>query len=292
MNDGGHVTLWPEDDWQRFEMWGISGMYDLENTPRLLAVHPDEGASIGGVRTTITFDIGIEKDHNATGLTVERINLAGVECTDLGVPRTISSYRGKPTVAGLAQPVTTRGTIFQVDCTSGAYNGGRVDILATGVGLVYLLTNHGAAASSSDAKYQYVDYWSAPTTWEDGKLPGEGDSVFIYAGRNIVLDISPPTQNLIWVQGRLSFARKDIELHAHYIVVQNGTFEIGTEERPFEHHARVVLHGTPTSTDLPIYGSKVIACRFCTLDLHGRPRVRTWTRISQTVFGPDSPLQF
>ena len=29
-------------------------------------------------------------------------------------------------------------------------------------------------------------------------------------------------------------------------------------------------------------GSKVLACRYCTLDLHGRPFLQTWTRLSET----------
>ena len=29
----------------------------------------------------------------------------------------------------------------------------------------------------------------------------------------------------------------------------------------------------------------MIACRFCTLDLHGRPHVRSWTRLARTVNG-------
>lgn len=98
-----------------------------------------------------------------------------------------------------------------------------------------------------------------------------------------MLDISPPKLKLIWVQGALTFARKDLELDAEYIIVQNGTLTIGTEKEPFEQHALITLHGTPDAVDLPIYGSKVLACRFCTLDLHGRPYARSWTRLRESV---------
>ena len=178
MDDGGHVTTWPYSEWHRDELQGIANLYDMENTPRVLAVEPDEGTSIGGVPTTITFDIGTGRtNHSNASVTVGHITLAGVQCTNPSNLRTIPEYWGKATVAGLAQQVTTRGTIFQVECISGAYNGGRVDALASGVGLVYVLTNHGAAATSAAATYQYVDYWSEPTTWDDGILPQKGDFV-------------------------------------------------------------------------------------------------------------------
>ena len=33
--------------------------------------------------------------------------------------------------------------------------------------------------------------------------------------------------------------------------------------------------------ELPTYGAKLIGCRECTLDLHGAPRLRTWTKLAE-----------
>ena len=50
-----------------------------------------------------------------------------------------------------------------------------------------------------------------------------------------------------------------------------GSFVVGTETDPFLQQAIITLHGSPVSQEIPMYGSKVLACRHCTLDLHGAP---------------------
>jgi hypothetical protein len=81
-----------------------------------------------------------------------------------------------------------------------------------------------------------------------------------------------------------SFDRVEgLALNASYILVLRGVFEVGTEAEPFLQHATITLHGSPRSVDLPIYGAKVLACRQCTLDLHGRFHHVTWTRLAATV---------
>ena len=43
--------------------------------------------------------------------------------------------------------------------------------------------------------------------------------------------------------------------------------------------------GTPTSRQLPLYGSKVLALRNGTVDLHGMHKTPTWTKMAKTA-GP------
>lgn len=43
------------------------------------------------------------------------------------------------------------------------------------------------------------------------------------------------------------------------------------------------MYGTARSIELPIFGSKVIAIRNGTLDLHGKPVGVTWTHLGQTA---------
>ena len=45
--------------------------------------------------------------------------------------------------------------------------------------------------------------------------------------------------------------------------------QVGTEDVPFEHKAIITLHGHHRSQELPIYGTKVLAVRNGSLELHG-----------------------
>ena len=49
--------------------------------------------------------------------------------------------------------------------------------------------------------------------------------------------------------------------------------------------ALITLHGSPVSQEIPVYGAKSLSCRFCTLDLHGKPLLdgRTHTKLNQTA---------
>jgi hypothetical protein len=90
---------------------------------------------------------------------------------------------------------------------------------------------------------------------------------------------------MLIVQGSLEFDRKDITLDANYIFIMGGSFVVGTEAKPFLHQATITLHGSPVSQEIPVYGAKSLSCRFCTLDLHGRPLLhgRTHTKLNQTA---------
>ena len=96
------------------------------------------------------------------------------------------------------------------------------------------------------------------------------DSIWIQPGQRILLDADVRVYMLI-VQGHLEFDRKDVKLDANYIFVMGGSLTVGTEADPFLQNAIITLHGSPTSKEIPVYGAKSLSCRFCTLDLHGRP---------------------
>lgn len=59
--------------------------------------------------------------------------------------------------------------------------------------------------------------------------------------------------------------------------------QIGTEEEPFQHKAIITLYGHLRSIELPIYGTKTIAVREGTLDLHGQYVPVTWTYLNATA---------
>ena len=43
------------------------------------------------------------------------------------------------------------------------------------------------------------------------------------------------------------------------------------------------MHGNISSPYLPVFGNKCIACKACTLDMHGVPRTPTWTVLNETA---------
>lgn len=59
--------------------------------------------------------------------------------------------------------------------------------------------------------------------------------------------------------------------------------EVGTEEFPYTSKITITMHGSISDPYIPIYGNKVIGCRFCTLDMHGIERSVVWTYLESTV---------
>ena len=99
------------------------------------------------------------------------------------------------------------------------------------------------------------------------------------------MDIDTPVLFFLLVDGgTLIFDEKDIHLQAeHILIAKNGTFMVGTEEKPFEHKAIITLHGNVTSQELPVYGAKSLSLRTGYLGLHGQHIMNTWTRLSKTA---------
>lgn len=187
-------------------------------------------------------------------------------------------------------------TSTTVECVTG-YRG---TLLAT-PSLIVEVADKGAAAPGS-VLYTYIDLWSATTTWGGLDPPIEGDSVVIPAGQNILLDISPPQLYLVLIEGRLEFdTTQDLTFDASYIFLrgQGAHLQVGTLEEPFPMSAIITLHGRPPGSpelpvviapDLPIYGAKNIAVRGGTLDLHGLPKLPTWTKLGADAAVGDTSI--
>ena len=117
----------------------------------------------------------------------------------------------------------------------------------------------------------------------------EMESVWIPEGLNLYVDVDKtPTLNAIIVEGSLIFAPDADANHerffdAHYIFVNKGLMEVGTEEFPYTSKITITMHSTVEDPYIPIYGNKVIGVRFGTLDMHGVKRPITWTKLETTV---------
>ena len=210
-----------------------------------------------------------------------------------GLPSGIEASNVSVTVVGLPCAVASV-TGFSISCLTSSY--GKTSATNPGNGPVALtLPAVGTAAATANTSYEYIDLWSRYTTWGGeyingvkNTIPGletKGDSIWIQRGQRILLDCDIKVYMLI-VQGNLEFDRKDIKLDANYIFVMGGSFAVGTEEEPFLQQAIITLHGSPVSKEIPVYGSKTLSCRFCTLDLHGRPVLdgRTHAKLAQTAY--------
>ena len=245
--------------------------YALNQTMLVTAITPTRGSTAGGTSITLTVD----------GLG-EEISAADVTVTVVGVACAVNSVK-----AG------------QVVCTTGSY--GVTSRYNLGNGPVSLtIAGRGTAASTGVSNYEYVDLWSRVTTWGgSGPIPGMetlGDSIWIQQGQRILLDGDVRVYMLI-VQGTLEFDRKDVKLDANYIFImgspsEHAYFIVGTEKEPFLQTAIITLHGSPVSKEIPVYGAKTLSCRFCTLDLHGRPLLddRTHVKLAKTAKAGDTEI--
>src|SRR6187431_394477 len=98
----------------------------------------------------------------------------------------------------------------------------------------FLLVSLFAVVQAQDGKSPAAKpaRWSDAATWPDRRVPRAGDKVTIAAGKDVVLDVSPPALGGLSIDGKLSFAKtKDLELTTEWILL-HGELEIGTEARP------------------------------------------------------------
>ena len=147
------------------------------------------------------------------------------------------------------------------------------------------------------AQFWYIDKWSSSYTWgcvDDTCKPVAGDIVHIKSGQVILLDESTPVLKLLLIDGgKMIWARKNgVELHMEYGVVNNnGSFEIGSEDELFcSGSALIKMYGHQRSVNLLIYGAKVCAVRFGTLDIHGCPVTTTWSGLDGAVYPGDAEI--
>src|SRR5690242_5204939 len=87
--------------------------------------------------------------------------------------------------------------------------------------------------------------WSDRATWPDRKVPRAGDKVTIAAGKEVILDVSPPPLGGVTINGKLSFANNtDLELTTEWIMVHceltiGSVVNLHTRNETFTHHDNV-----------------------------------------------------
>lgn len=142
----------------------------------------------------------------------------------------------------------------------------------------------GKLAVVSCRNFSYAYRWSDPETWGGDFPPIEGDAVYVPQGMVLMVDQSTPKVKIIIVEGTLTFADEaEMTVQAEIIMVNYGTFQIGTEDYPYRNKLTIILYGGYYDRQIPVFGNKVIGCHACQFDIHGKPRIRTWTELSDTI---------
>ncbi|KAL3317343.1 Fibrocystin-L [Cichlidogyrus casuarinus] len=150
--------------------------------------------------------------------------------------------------------------------------------------VVVTVANVGNAVSA--VSFYYVDKWSSVFTWGGTSLPIDGDFVSIPRGKIVMLDMDTPVLSVLLIDGGKLFfdPHSSVTLNAKYILIINGgTLEIGTEDQPHLQKSGINLFGNFMDKELPLYGAKVLGLRNGTIDIHGKPHTRVWTRLAHTA---------
>jgi hypothetical protein len=150
--------------------------------------------------------------------------------------------------------------------------------------------------------------WSAPATWEGGKVPAAGAKVQVRAGHTVIYDVeSDDVIRSLHLAGVLTFTHdKDTQLDVGLIKVQAGdntseegfdcdahlaatasakpqaALEVGSAEQPIGagHTALIRLHYVEGMNK---ESCPAIVCCGGRMDFHGAPMSRTWVKLGATA---------
>ena len=140
----------------------------------------------------------------------------------------------------------------------------------------------GRSVAAAEAAQAEAMNWSDPAAWPDNKVPAAGDKVTIEAGKEVILDVSPPALDGLTINGKLSFAdTADLELTTEWIMV-HGELAIGTEAAPYTHKATITLTDNVKDEQIMGMGDRGIMLSGGTLNLHG-DTTNSWTKLASTA---------
>jgi hypothetical protein len=251
--------------------------FSYSATPEIYDMNPRNGSSLGGeivtltgrnlapITTTTTNDLGVQIKLNGISCDVLTVTNVSITCK--------TGYRDPDNIYSLS-----------------------ISVIAEGKGIAYI---------PGDLEYLYIDKWSSLNTWKNQEPPIDGDVVWIPQGQQILLDMSTPLLYFFLVEGELYFDANQplITVDTHYWLILGGYVEIGTHERPYESNVVITIHGERySSIEMPMIGNKFIAVMNTDapkyefipgrhipgpdvghLEIHGKPRQRTWTYIDSTI---------
>jgi hypothetical protein len=254
--------------------------YVTSTTPVILTMDPNNGTIRGGTTVTLTGD-KLCKINSNSGQCFSS-NVADLSVKFNGYPCAVQTYDND------GQGITC------ITSERTALSTPSIEVDIAGIGL---------AVVNPPLRWRYLDRWSELRTWGGDGYPIVGDAVIVPVGQALMVDQDTPALLLVVVEGELVFEdAKDLTMTAQYIWVKGGTFEIGTESMPFMHRLTITLTGEKyDAIRLPVIGAKCLAVsnehftvrefgdfanepgRIGTLDIHGAPRRKVWTRLAETA---------
>jgi len=149
--------------------------------------------------------------------------------------------------------------------------------------------------------------WSNSETWKskyfirskrsaNTGIPEDGDSILIPDGEFIVVDVPLPKLKLLQIEGVLELDNGiDHTLEADLIFINGGQLIVGWENNPILTNVKIVLNGFKNSlrfflpNGLENIGGKGIGV-YGGLDIHGKPRDVTWTKLQTTASSGDDSI--
>jgi hypothetical protein len=237
--------------------------YDINNTPVIDDIMPRWGAVSGNTQITFTGRNFVSQDASDYEIVIDDVDCPIDEVSSTEIKCTTAPRLGK----------------WEEDP--------KLEIRVQGAGIAALQGNN----------YRYCSLWSEESTWGYLFPPIDGESVAVPDGMCLLVDIqNSPKLKLVQVDnGALIFPSKDddptyqVNFDAKYIMVNNGTMEIGTEKHPYLSKLNITMHGEKYDAPMPMFGKKAIGVHHGVLDIHGK-NVVSWTELDSTVQPGDTTL--
>ena len=94
-----------------------------------------------------------------------------------------------------------------------------------------------------------------------------------------MLDENTPALANLTINGTLEFERQNLSLTANWVMVM-GALHVGSVALPFAQKATINLTGTNVNENIMGMGTRGLMVMGGTLELHGTPPTKTWTKIN------------
>lgn len=72
-------------------------------------------------------------------------------------------------------------------------------------------------------------------------------------------------------------------VQAGFITLVGGRFLAGSQDSPYQHELKFIMHGDYYGAQAPMFGNKGIGCLECHFSMHGKVRSVTWTSLASTA---------
>lgn len=176
---------------------------------------------------------------------------------------------------------------------------------------IYILLFISICISSSyaaDIRSVKSGFWSETSTWDSGQVPGDGDNVVVDSGHVVTYNVqSSEAIRLLLIRGKLTFSRtentqldvgmifittresvdpnEDCSMHMHgpmWMDAPKPALEVGSVDKPIPNGVTARIRLVHFSGIDPNCSPGII-CYGGSMDFHGAPINKTWTKLAQSA---------